>query len=282
MSMWLTYVFCSFFFFFLLISLTYFLHPCVSSIFYSQCTAEWQPVERFNAVADWCSVIKTANTEKKSLLKTQDWQQARPGQWLDDPQCRHRHVHTSQKQLNHSEPHPQPQTSAVQTQIASRQFCCHMEILSLVVDWKHHMVKCFFMMLMWVMVHLAGLDRPIFRCLLHTPTFEHTYTMQKQMHTSSRTELVSVEKQRYELVVNTVHYHFAFVYMCLCVYWEIHLVLLLLQKWNSFFFVTFFVSLYSGVRMYVFWCQLQWDNSKIFSALVNEMHIFFVSSTHLT
>lgn len=81
------------------------------------------------------------------------------------PHCRHTRRLTcpctdAQKRTQtESEPHPQPQPLPVQTQIASRQFCCQLEILSLVVDWKHHMVKCFFMVLMWVMAHLAGLDR---------------------------------------------------------------------------------------------------------------------------
>lgn len=33
-----------------------------------------------------------------------------------------------------SEPHPPPQPVLVQTEIASRQFCCQLEILSLLVD----------------------------------------------------------------------------------------------------------------------------------------------------
>ncbi len=68
---------------------------------------------------------------------------------------------------------PQPQPLSVQKQIASRQFCCQLKILSLVVDWKHHMVKCF--LWCWCEWWLTWrgwivLDRPIFRCLLRTPT----------------------------------------------------------------------------------------------------------------
>lgn len=111
--------------------------------------------------------------------------------------CAGSHTDKDRDAGTESKPHPLPQPVLVQTEIASRQFCCQLEILSLLVDWKHHMVKCFFMVLMWVMAHLAGRDRPIFKQLLCNPTFIQKHT-QTYTHTRAHTH-----------VRETAHVHFS-------------------------------------------------------------------------
>lgn len=138
-----------------------------------------------------------------------------------------------------------PRPFLVRAQIALRQFCCQLKILSLLVHWKHHMVKCF--LWCWCEWWLTWrgwieLDRPIFRCLLHTPIPIHTHAI-INTHTHikwSRADIYGREREKKHGIVgwmqDLVHYYFVFQLIPFCA-----LFVFFLNCWFLYFtFFTFF------------------------------------------
>lgn len=100
------------------------------------------------------------------------------------------------------------------------------------------------MVLIWVMAHLAELDRPIFRCLLHTP---HTPPPSQYTHIKWSRADDWKRKDMQVLVECTIVF-----IITLC-----------------FILCYFLKSPFSGIKYFLFFI------------VVNEMHVFFVTSCDL-
>lgn len=296
--MWFTYVACMFLFFCLKKKKNTLWLIFASSISYfvlsaPQCGSRWRDLMQWLIYASQ-DKLQIGNVQKNCTLnaKEQDWQQTRPEQRRDDPPLQ-AHAQTHMSMHRCTETHTNRERAAPSAPALTRANTDSIETVLLSVG---NIISCSGLKAPYGEMFFYGVDvsdgslggaRSSWidpysdASCTPPPSYTHTHTC---THQAGQSRCLWKSKDMESLADCRILF---IITLCLFIYIYLFIEYFILCFFSKLMFTLFsFLWLSSLYFFQELACVLmpttKWGNCKISSVLVNEMHIFFVSSTHLT